>query len=441
MSELKNLTVCFIDNGLFTDFAARAGRDFGRTLYWMPWVDGFPKSNKRLPGHGVPGLERIQYIWDHVDEIDLFVVLDVYFHDLQIELVRRGKKVWGPGRGESLELERWKTKQVLRELGLPVSKSVLIQSTENLREYVKGHGNVWVKRSTVRGDGETAHLIDYELAETWIDDQDEKLGAKKHIVEFIVEDNIPMDPDEKVVETGTDGWIIDGKRPKLGMSGAEIKDCGYLIVVKPESEFPDPLREVLDKLTPFFERLQYRGFFSTELRITSDMKPYLIDPTCRLGSPPSEIYQELFANWGEVLWAGAHGEVIEPEPLYKYGAEALIHSSFADCHWQSVRFPEEIRPYVKLRNHTIIEGVDYVVPQDCHMPEIGAVIGLGDTIEEAIGHLAENAAQVKGYYVDIKLDAIPKAIKEIQASKDMGMDLLNGDAMPEMEEVAKLTEV
>jgi predicted RNase H-like HicB family nuclease len=133
--------------------------------------------------------------------------------------------------------------------------------------------------------------------------------------------------------------------------------------------------------------------------------------------------QEVFSNWPEIIAEGAEGNMASPETAHQYAAIAMIHSSWATNNWQAVEFPEEIRKFVKLRNHCKIDGKDFFVPQLYELPEIGAVIGVGDTLDECIEHLRSNAEQVKGYYLEIKLDSIDKALEEIHSAKEIGIEI------------------
>jgi hypothetical protein len=81
---------------------------------------------------------------------------------------------------------------------------------------------------------------------------------------------------------------------------------------------------------------------------------------------------------------------------------------------QAVEFPEEIRPFVKLFNHCRIDGVDYVVPQIAQMKQVGSVIGLGNTPDEACNAAKERAKQVKGYDLEAETDALDKAVAEME---------------------------
>ena len=437
--KLTDKKVLWVDCGLFCDFAAHVAPQFGESYYFTPWVSGFPKSTNVLPGEGLDGLTRVKFPWDLVDQVDLFIFPDVYFADWQAHLAKLGKRVWGARHGDGLELYRWETKQLLMELGLPVAPTVRLVGVQALRDYLKEHEGVWVKVSTMRGDFETFKSESYELAEPQLDDLEHKLGARKLIEEFIVENEIRSE-DGPTVEIGYDGWCIDGQFPATASYGIEVKDMGYIGAVAKYRDFPAQLIEVNDALIPFFKKHTYRGFFSSELRITPDGLPYLIDPCARCGSPPSEVYQCLFENWAEIFWGGAGGTIVEPEPLAKFAVEAMIHSAWADQQFQAVHFPEAVREWVKLRNHCRIEGTDYVVPTATGLPEIGAVVGVGDTLSEAIAHCAKNASLIKGYTLECKMDSIGQALDQIRDAHEIGINFPVGE-LPTPEELKELITV
>jgi hypothetical protein len=356
-------------------------------------------------------------MWEYVDSVDLWVFPDVYFADVQEQLVDMGKRVWGSRYGDDLELNRAKTKRLLKKLGLPVGGYEEITGTEDLKKYLKEHNDVWVKISSMRGDFETFKSETFDLSEPKVAELEHKLGAKSKIVQFVVEDDLP-----DRVEIGYDGFTIDGNFPPVAMLCIEVKDLGALGRVRKYEDMPTPALQVNDALAPIFKNYQYRGFFSSEIRYGKDKKPFLIDPCCRAASPPSELYCEMFENWAEIMWEGADGEVVEPVPVAEYGCEIMIHSPWADHGWQAIKFPEKIRPFVKLRNHTRIDGVDYCVPQEVGLPEIGAVIGMGDSLDDAIEMAKENAGQVQGYYVDCQMESIDKGLEEIEHMKEMGLE-------------------
>jgi hypothetical protein len=176
---------------------------------------------------------------------------------------------------------------------------------------------------------------------------------------------------------------------------------------------PDQVRSVNEKLAPALKRYGYRGFISTEVRCTKDGKAYLIDPCCRAGSPPNELYQVMMDNMAEAIWYGAEGIVIEPEFRAKWGAEVLLISEWADQNWMHVSFPDNIRENVKLRNFCRIEDQYYVIPQWTGSAEIGAVVALGDTPDQAIENCKKIAEQVEGHLLDKPVDALDIAREQL----------------------------
>lgn len=417
MKDPKDVICLVVDNGLFVELAIKLSKTYKRVYYYVPWECAFPKLNLKRIGHGIEGIQLIDSIYGpHFDDVDLFFFPDIYFGWEQLHLVRMGKTVWGSRLGECLELSREGMKEILVELDMPVGKYAHVKGMANLREYLQEHDNVYVKCDQVRGTFETFHSKNYTLVEPKLDEIEWSLGRFKDLLEFTVEDAL----DDRV-EFGTDAWTIDGAFPQKLISGLEIKDCGFASVFCDYKDIPEPLRRFNDRMVPVFKSYGYRGFFSSEIRIGKDMEPYMIDFCARAPSPPNELYQEQYKNLAECVWAGANGVVIDPEPVAKYGAEIMLHSSFADKNWQPIEFPEEIRDYVKLRNIYKDERGYFVIPQATGLPEIGAVVGLGDTLEEAFDHALENASLVDGYYLEAKEGAIDKVREQIDKMKELGL--------------------
>jgi hypothetical protein len=421
-TDYKKRTVCVVDNGLFVAFAVLLARSFGRVLYWMPWVSAFPKSNTTLVGTGLPNVTRVSEFWSHLDDIDLFVFPDVYHGALQLHLESLGKPVWGSRECERLELDRDASKKLCKRLGIAIGPYEVVTGMDALREYLKEHDDQWVKISTTRGDFESFGAKNYKLIEPLLDQIEYKLGAKKRVMQFIVEETI--DP---AVETGCDIFTIDGQFPENSMYGIEIKDKAYVMKQSKYDDIPEEIRSVNGKLKKVFEVSRFRGFWSTELRITPKRIPYLIDPTPRMGSPPGELYQNMISNWPDILWEGAHGTLVEPDFIGKWGAEMLLHSAFADQNWLAVEYPKSIAENVKLRNWCRIEGKDYVAPQWTGMPEVGAVVALGDSLEDAIENCQEVGRKVEGHYLEVYSNAFDSAQEQIDKLKEYGIDDFTAD--------------
>jgi predicted RNase H-like HicB family nuclease len=149
----------------------------------------------------------------------------------------------------------------------------------------------------------------------------------------------------------------------------------------------------------------------------------MIDLCGRAGSPPSEVYQELFSNFSEIIWQGAHGICVDPVPIGKFAVEIIIRCSWAERNWLPVLRPEKYKNQIKFRNVMVKDGVHYIVPQYLGLPEIGSVISIGNTIEECIKEIEEICESIKGFYIETPCESLGKAQEEIEKFKSFGYDL------------------
>src|SRR6516162_5422708 len=266
-------TLLCYDHGLFLQLARVLAKDFGRVIYYVPWESGYPRSNIPRIGDGFPEIERVLSPWSYYDEIDVWCFPDCYEGDLQDFLVSQGKRVWGCRSGEFLELDRVASKEHSKELGIDIGNYEAVTGTDALKEYLKRHDDVYLKLSSYRGDTETMHIPNFAAGEIQIDELERNLGAKKKVMEFVVEDAI-----NEAIEVGWDGFVIDGQFPKNAILGVEMKDKAYVGKTMKYERLPERVRDVNAKLAPTLQKVGYRGFMSTELRCTGDGKAYLIDP-------------------------------------------------------------------------------------------------------------------------------------------------------------------
>jgi hypothetical protein len=119
-------------------------------------------------------------------------------------------------------------------------------------------------------------------------------------------------------------------------------------------------------------------------------------------------------NLADIVWEGSEGIMVEPEFRAKFGAQLLLLSDWADSNWQQVTFPPSVRENIKLYNMTIIEGNYYVIPQKVGMPHFGAVVTLGDTLDEAINECKRIAEMVEGHLIDKPVDALDAAAENLE---------------------------
>lgn len=416
-------TVLVICHGLFAHVAERLTRDFGRVLLYVPWNSWFaPTIAMGSVGIGIKGVEKVDSIFGrHFDGVDLFVFTDIYFPDEQCYLEKIGKRVWGGRRGEELELYREVCKDKMEELGLPVNPWKRLVGIKALREHLKSHENQHVKFDKWRGMFESFKSERYDLSEVKIDEIAHQLGAFQHTADFIVEDDLP-----DCVEIGIDIYTIDGMLPSKTAIGIEIKDMGYICQFMDWKKIPEPIRRWNEAMAPLFLRYGYRGWLGNEIRITEDdLTPYMIDATCRQPCPPGELLTEYYTNYAEILWEGADGNLVDPIAAAKFGVEVIMKSTWAEDNSQPVEYDPKFANQIKLFNQVEIEGKRYVVPQEDRNELFGAVVGWGDTLEEAVAHMKKAADTVKGFGIKIPDGSIGEAQECMQKLADAGLPVFD----------------
>lgn len=100
------------------------------------------------------------------------------------------------------------------------------------------------------------------------------------------------------------------------------------------------------------------------------------------------------------------------------------------CHqWLKVSFPDSIAPYVKLANYCIKDGEHWCIPDGSGETDtVGAVVGLGDTLREAMDNALKYAEQVKAEKLEYRANLFDDISKSIEAAKEYGIDYTGGGA-------------
>jgi hypothetical protein len=426
----KTKRVRFVDNGLFGGFARRVAPFFGKADYFCPWQHVFPTYKRTKLWQGFPEFDVVRDPLDDADEIDLWVFLDVYHAPLQHHLVQLGARVWGARSGEELELHRWKFKQLLKRLGLPVGESELIRGTTALRNFLLDKKDWFVKADSgyERGDMETWKWKGKHISTGTLDEKEYDLGADKEDFNFVVEAEIA-----RAVEIGYDGYTIDGLFPTPSMQGLEIKGLGLLGVVKPYDRLTPAVRVVNSALSNELALHEYRGFYAMEMRKTAATLPFPLDPCCRFGSPSNEVLQCVFKGWPKILWEGAEGVLVNPETVAKYGLVAMVYSESSGKNSQPLRYPREMDEWILLRNGFRRGNDNYSLPQGAP-GNIAGVVGTGNTILEAVANCAHHARQLDGQMIEISLDAAGKALEQIAVGEKYGVKFTE-DKLPTEKEL------
>jgi hypothetical protein len=427
MKSVSDLTVCVIDSGLLLPVAQRLARSVKRVLYFSPSGEAFPTINKRIVGDGYADIERVKGMWAVKNDVDLWVVPDINQSDIQIELESQGRKVWGSRGGDSLEIYRELFHRKLAELGLDVPKFKIIRGMTALKAHLKDKENKFLKISEYRGSMETFHWRSWAVDEGMLDVLSVRFGPTKEIIPFLV-----FDPIETDLEIGGDCYNVDGQWPKLMLHGIEAKDAGYFSAVTPFDEMPACLVEIMEAFSPELARYRYRNEWSMEVRVKDD-KAFFTDPTCRGGLPSTASQLEVWGNFPEIVWAGANGELVQPEPLGKFTAEAIVKMKCDKTQWGVVEVPKELRQWLKLSSCCEIDGRVCFPTTDDHGEEIGWLVAIGDTPKETLATLKDYAAFLPDG-VSADLTPLEEIFAEIEQEEKAGIQFTE-KTLPSPEEV------
>lgn len=409
--ELNTKSVCIVDNGVFAEIARSLSHSFGKVYYTSPWITDYPSSYKTNLGEGMDEYERVNDIWEIVDDVDLFVFTDLHQGTLQEYLALQGKRVFGSRNGDELECDRSDAKEHFRKLGIPQAPYEVCEGMTALRSYIKSRGNakLWVKINRTRGDTETFSVEGYDLCKSRLDLMEAEYGPIAEHRDFVVEDNLP-----DTLDIAIDTYCIDGTYPLTAMLGVEQKDQGYVCAVKPWADMPPSLVDIYEKLSPTLQLYQYRNLFALESRVGAGGL-WLADPCCRFGSPVSELELDLISNLPEIMWEGAVGTMVMPQYKARYGCEVLIKSQWSPEHPMLIQFPEEYRNQIKLRYAAKFGNETWILPQNSG-EEVGAVVAYGNSLEDCMAEVNEIGSQVKGTQLSVttgSMDDLRENLKDL----------------------------
>ena len=414
--NLKDKTVCVFDTGSFTSIAPRLAKEFGRVLYFSPWEgNGFPESKFAKVGTGIPGVERIDSIWDYADgdEVDLFVFTDVYYRAEQELLRRMGKNVWGSARTSWLERNKLAFYQWVDKEEMPIPETNEEIGIDNLAKNIKP--DEYIKISEYRGDLETLKYYDKERSQFRLDE------LKLNLSPF--DKTYPALRQKKVegTEIGGDSYTVNGQYPKHYLYGLEDKDRYYFGKIVPYAKLPEQIQYVDEKLSKVFEEEQTRTHFSHEMRIDKNGEPFFTDFTGRFPNPPYQLHLKMVKNLGEIMYYGSQGIMIEPEYEAKFGVVAIFRSPTAEGFNLPIKVPEKIQEWVMPMNLAMIDG-EMVSVNLNKIDECGAVVGIGDSLWEARDHCEENAEEVKADGLEIDVPTKEDIEKKLEELKEYKID-------------------
>jgi hypothetical protein len=427
MKPISECSVCLVDHGLFIPVALRLAQTFKRVLYHSPCEAGFPMLAPFLIGD-FPPIERCNDIWKVKCDVDIFVFPDIGYSGLQLELESQGYPVWGSRNGDSYEVSRTKFLRTLKEVGLPTPTYEVIQGLTALREHLQKNEDKFIKISRFRGLMETWHHDNYDTSKGRLDRLAVKLGPFQDVITFTV-----VDPLDTPIEIGGDTFHVRGQWPSKMLQGYEWKDQGFLGAVTERDDMPQQILDVLDAFGPLLGAENYSNFFSMELR-----DDVFIDPCCRGPLPGTGAQLANIANIDEVIYAGAQGQLVEPEMIDNFVAEAVLKAKGDKDDWGELDVPEKMLDFCRFGGCCRTPDGERIAfpPDDSHEHEVGWLSAGGDTIRSTIKLLLARAAELpKGLTADTR--SMIDLLSEIQEAEKQGIEFTE-QPVPEPEAVVSM---
>lgn len=413
MKELSQVTACVVDHGLFIPLAECLAGWCKRVLYWSPYEEGFSTLRRGCFGDGYENIERCQDIWTAKSDIDLFVFPDIQHAGLQQELAAQGFPVWGSRLGDEIELDRELFLDLLDDAGLEQPRFTLIQGLPKLRDFLSREKDKYIKISRWRGDFETAHWRSWELDAGLLDVWGVQFGPVGELVRFLVFDAIDTD-----LEIGADTYCVDGRFPSLMLNGIEWKDKSYFAAVTDTDQMPNQIRQTLESFGPLFRDYEYRNQLSLEIRVKGDHF-WFIDPTCRGGLPSTASQIAAWKNLPEIIWAGAHGELVDPKPRCQFTMECVLTTKWEKDSWAVAEFPPELEEWVKPYRSCKI-GNRHVFPPNEFGDELGWLVSIGNTPGQALEAMKTHVGLLPDG-VCANIESLVHVIQEIESAQEQGV--------------------
>jgi len=422
MKDLADTIVTVVDHGLFVHVAQCIAQKAKHVYYTGPGEEVLRKLDKEKIGDGFENITRIKSPYNKKvkTDTDVYVFPDIGFEDEQLDLRERDYAVWGHLGAGALEENKGKFLRTLKNSGLEVPPCRVVQGITKLKALLWDESDKYVKISHWRGDWETFHWRNRVLDEQSLDCHAYRFGPNKEHITFYVFDKI-----DSAVEDGIDSWFIDNRWPSKVFHAMERKDKSLIGAMQDMDQIHKSVSIVNEAITPVLAEYGYRGFFSTEVR-----PPYFNDPTCRAGSPPSQVQCELIVNLPEVIVAGAHGECLEPEFDHVFGAQVVVTTDKEKGEWLVFQMPDKLRPHIKSAFACEVDGNLCIAPNPLEN-WAGWLTATGNSIEEVITTLKERKDLLPdGFECDIT--SMAHLIDELAEAKSQGIKITSQE-LPEPE--------
>lgn len=413
----KDMALLVFDYGSQVKFAEKMAESFKVVYYFNTNVhDGFQDVKDLRLGEGVSNVIKVKEWATVIDRINIVAFTDCYEPALQQYFRDLGIPVFGSGYGSNLETDRVYLKDIMKSVGLPIGKYEVINGIDFLEYTLKEKTDVYIKGDH-RGNFETTKWKNWKLSKGEIRRIRRDMGAFGANETYIIEDKL-----ESIAEIGADLFVIDGAYPSTILSGVELKDTGYVGCFMSYSDMPKQLKKVTDAMSPIFRDLGYRGCHSNEVIIGKDMEGYLIDATCRMPQPPGDAMLNSISNYSDCLVNIASGIIPTVKPAYKYVCQLILKSDIAKLDDTPILVPDQYKKFVSVKNLFIDnEGTWYYSRRGLVMSEIGSVVGMGDTLKQAIEMAKEISESIEAEDASVDISCMDEGLSILKKLAKAGI--------------------
>jgi hypothetical protein len=301
----------------------------------------------------------------------------------------------------------------LAELGLDVAPHELVIGVDGLRTFLKDREDIWIKLSKFRKSWETYHWRSWKQDAHMLDVWAVRFGGAKNLMRFLCFEKI-----ETTLEIGGDSYNILGQWPELMLHGIEAKDEAYLSAVTKRQEMPEELTHIMEKFSPFMRECGAAIQWSMEVRV-ADEGNFFIDGTLRGGLPSTATLIKA-KNTSQIIYHGAHGEMVQPEYGYKFSAECMVKITGADGAWNTVVLEPEVEESLMLADYCVVDAQAWFPADDKAVEEIGWLVATGDTPTEVAKEM-NRLADLLPDGADASVEALASIIREISEEEEKGI--------------------
>jgi hypothetical protein len=320
---------------------------------------------------------------------------------------------YGAGLAEGLEMNRFETRKLQKELDLPRHTTWQVYGVKELEEFIQKNPDKYVKLDVFRGDKESFPAKDVKSIQSDLTELEITTGPLSEERPFMVEDRI-----EAKVETGIDAFFNGQEFLRPYLVGIEH---GIPYIGRSYEKGPPYIEDFITKVTPLLQENNHRGAISVEQKVINKNRAYPIDWTLRFPAPLGIVYTAWIKNYTEVLWACTNSLPIKVETASKYVMAANLKCPYADHDWMKLDLQEKNRNKIKLWGACRDEDGDYHIVR--HSSGGIYIVILGNNLEKMLVDVEETAKKVDGRDIDrTPIYELYKIMDEIKEFRKMGID-------------------